>query len=59
MGICLAIGGAALIAGSVLSYYLWQVMLRNRKKKIISEAEAEAEVIKKEKISRSSLSGYR
>ena len=49
-GICIAIGGAALIGGTVLSYYLWQVMLRNRRKKIISEAEAEAEVIKKEKI---------
>jgi len=49
-GIYLAIGGAALIAGTGLSYYLWQVLLRNRKKKIIAEAEAEAEVIKKEKI---------
>ena len=46
----IAIGGAALIAGTGLSYYLWQVVLRNRRKKIISEAEAEAEVIKKEKI---------
>jgi len=50
IGVCLAIGGAAFIAGSVLSFYLWQLMLRNRRKKIISEAEAEAEVIKKEKI---------
>jgi len=49
-GIDAAIGGAALIAGTVLSYYLWQVLLRNRRKKIIAEAEAEAEVIKKEKI---------
>ena len=49
-GISAAIGGAALIAGTVLSYYLWQVVLRNRRKKIIAEAEAEAEVIKKEKI---------
>lgn len=49
-GIYLAIGGAALIAGTVLSYYLWQLLLRNRRKKIITEAEAEAEVIKKEKI---------
>jgi len=50
IGVCLAIGGATFIAGSVLSFYLWQLMLRNRRKKIISEAEAEAEVIKKEKI---------
>ena len=49
-GIFFAIGGAALIAGTVLSYFLWQVVLRNRKKKIIAEAETEAEVIKKEKI---------
>jgi ribonuclease Y len=48
--ICIAIGGAALFTGTVLSYYLWQVVLRNRRKKIITEAEAEAEVIKKEKI---------
>lgn len=47
---CFAIAGAALIAGSVLSYYLWHLILRNRRKTIISEAEAEAEVIKKEKI---------
>jgi ribonuclease Y len=49
-GIFFAIGGAALIAGTVLSYFLWQVALRNRRKKIIAEAETEAEVIKKEKI---------
>jgi len=49
-GVCFAIGGATLIAGSVLSFYLWQVMLRNRKKRIIADAETEAEVIKKEKI---------
>ena len=49
-GVCFAIGGAALIPGSVLSFYLWQVMLRNRKKRIIADAETEAEVIKKEKI---------
>jgi ribonuclease Y len=49
-GINIAIGGIALIAGTGLSYYLWQVVLRARRKKIIAEAEAEAEVIKKEKI---------
>jgi ribonuclease Y len=49
-GICFAISGAALIAGTGLSFYIWQVVLRSRKKKIITEAEAEAEVIKKEKI---------
>jgi ribonuclease Y len=49
-GICFAISGAALIAGTGLSFYIWQAVLRSRKKKIITEAEAEAEVIKKEKI---------
>lgn len=49
-GIGIAIGGAALFAGTVLSYYLWHVLLRNKRKKIISEAESEAEVIKKEKM---------
>ena len=49
-GINIAIGGIALIAGTGLSYYLWQVVLRTRRRKIITEAEAEAEVIKKEKI---------
>lgn len=49
-GICIALSGAALIGGTILSYYLWQVVLRAKRKKIISEAESEAEVIKKEKI---------
>ncbi|MDZ7634996.1 MAG: ribonuclease Y [Bacteroidales bacterium] len=49
-GLCIAIGGVALIAGTGLSFYLWQLLLRTRRKKIISEAETEAEVIKKEKI---------
>ncbi len=49
-GLCFAIGGAALIVGTVLSFYLWQVVLHKRRKKIIAEAETEAEVIKKEKI---------
>ena len=49
-GLAAAIGGAALIAGTGLSYYMWQLVLHNRRKKIISEAETEAEVIKKEKI---------
>ncbi len=45
-----AVVGAALIAGAGLSFLLWQVILRNRKQRIIADAEAEAEVIKKEKI---------
>lgn len=49
-GMWFAVGGSAFIAGTVLSFYLWQLLLRNRKKKIIADADAEAEVIKKEKI---------
>lgn len=44
------VASLALIIGFGASYLLWQTVLRNRKKKILSEAEAEAEVIKKEKI---------
>lgn len=49
-GLCIIIGAAAIITGTVAAFFMWQLMLRNRKKKIISEAEAEAEVIRKEKI---------
>ncbi len=40
----------ALAAGSVASYFLWSLALKKKSRKIISEAETEAEVIKKEKI---------
>ncbi len=38
------------VGGSVISYFLWQLVLRARIKKITVEAESEAEVLKKEKI---------
>lgn len=38
------------VAGSVLSFYLWQIILKRRSNRIIAEAENEAEVMKKEKI---------
>ncbi len=39
------------LAGAFIgSYFLWQVVLRNNNRRIIEEAEAEAEVIRKEKI---------
>lgn len=38
------------IAGSVLSFFLWQLILKRRNDRIIAEAENEAEVMKKEKI---------
>ncbi len=49
-GITLIVCLSALIIGSVGSYLFWQRVLRNKSKKIISEAESEAEVIRKEKI---------
>lgn len=41
---------SALILGFVASYLIWQQALKNKSRKIVSEAESEAEVIKKEKI---------
>ena len=49
-GLIAVISFSALALGFVASYILWQTALRNRSKKIISEAEAEAEVLRKEKI---------
>jgi ribonuclease Y len=46
IGLCLS----TLVIGSGASYFLWQLVLRNKSRKIVSEAEAEAEVIRKEKI---------
>lgn len=40
----------AFLTGSVISFFLFQAALRRRSRKILSEAEAEAEVLRKEKI---------
>ncbi|PTN02046.1 ribonuclease Y [Mangrovibacterium marinum] len=48
MGILYAISGFLL--GAVLSYFLWDKAINGKKRKILSEAEAEGEVIKKDKI---------
>ena len=40
---------SALIIGFGASYLIWQLALKNKSRKIISEAEAEAEVARKEK----------
>jgi len=48
--ITIIIASIALVAGFGISYMLWQYLLKKRRERIISEAEAEAEVIKKEKI---------
>lgn len=42
--------GGAFIGGSVVSFFLIQFALRKKKAKILSEAESEAEVLRKEKI---------
>ncbi len=41
---------AGLLGGGVLSYFMWDKALKSKKNKIVSEAEAEGEVIKKDKI---------
>ncbi|HAX94386.1 MAG TPA: ribonuclease Y [Bacteroidales bacterium] len=50
MTLTIVLAAAALIAGFIGSYFLWHKALRNKSTKLISEAETEAEVIKKEKI---------
>ncbi len=49
-GLLAAIGSAAFLIGTGLSYIIWQGALRRRHKRVIADAEAEAEVIRKEKI---------
>ena len=48
--LAIIIGGVALVAGFGLGIFFWHSALRNKSRKIISEAETEAEVIRKEKI---------
>ncbi len=45
-----AIGIGALLAGGTSGYFLFFIILKNRRETIIKEAESEAEVIKKDKI---------
>ncbi len=49
-GLLTAVCGVALLVGTSVSYMLWQGLLGAKRKRIITEAENEAEVIKKEKI---------
>ena len=49
-GLLIVICISALILGFGGSFFIWQIALRNKSRKIVSEAEAEAEVIRKEKI---------
>jgi ribonuclease Y len=48
MEIIYAISG--LLGGGVFSYFIWDKALKSKKSKIVSEAEAQGEVIKKDKI---------
>ena len=41
---------SALVVGFAASYILWQIALKKRRIKIVNDAEAEAEVLRKEKI---------
>ena len=41
---------AGFLGGGTLSYFLWDKALKAKKVKIVTEAEAEGEVIKKEKM---------
>ncbi len=48
--LCTVIAIVSFLAGGILTYYIYRVLLKRRKVNIIKEAELEAEVIKKEKI---------
>jgi ribonucrease Y len=50
MGLVSVLGIGTFIGGSVLSYFLFYLLLNKKKETIIKEAELEAEVIKKDKI---------
>ena len=49
-GLMIVLCISALVTGFGASYLVWQLALKNKSRKIISEAEAEAEVTRKEKI---------
>ena len=49
-GLILVFCISALAISFVVSYFVWQLVLKNKNRKIIEEAETEAEVIRKEKI---------
>jgi ribonuclease Y len=48
--IAIIVSSGTLIIGAVASFFLWDVTLRKKKQRIIEEAKAEAEVLKKDKI---------
>ena len=46
----IVLSASALLIGLGASFLIWQLALKNKNKRIVADAEAEAEVIKKEKI---------
>ena len=44
MTLTIVLSVTALVLGFVASYFVWQMALRNKSRKIISEAETESEV---------------
>ncbi len=48
--LCSVIAAVSFLAGGVLTYFFYRVMLKRKRVNIIKEAELEAEVIKKDKI---------
>ena len=48
--LCLVIAAVSLLAGGLLTFYFYRILLKRKRVNIIKEAELEAEVIKKEKI---------
>ena len=44
------IGASTFIGGVVVSYYMWNIIIKRKKNNILSEAELESEVIKRDKI---------
>jgi ribonuclease Y len=49
-GLIIGLGAAVLLLGFGASYLLWVRALRNKSRRIVADAESEAEVIRKEKI---------
>jgi ribonuclease Y len=50
LGLVSGIGAGTFIVGGILAYFMFNVLLKKRRETIMKEAEAEAEVIKKDKI---------
>jgi len=47
--IAIIIAVVAFVGGGIISYFLWDIALKKKKQKMIDEANAEAEVVRKEK----------